>query len=71
MNQTSQGQTEGYRNSKIPQTKEEIKSFVGLCNFLRTHIKDFAWICEPLNKGTRKDALYTKEPITCKALEAF
>jgi hypothetical protein len=26
--------------AKIPATKEEIKSFVGLCNFFRTHIKD-------------------------------
>jgi hypothetical protein len=31
-------------NVKIPQTKEEIKSFVGLCNFFRTHIKDLARI---------------------------
>ncbi len=30
---------------KIPATKEEIKSFVGLCNFFWTHIKDFARIC--------------------------
>jgi hypothetical protein len=28
--------------AEIHQTKEEIKSFVGLCNFFRTHIKDFA-----------------------------
>jgi hypothetical protein len=42
--------------AKIPATKEEIKSFVGLCNFFRTHIKDFVRICEPLNKATRKDS---------------
>ena len=42
--------------AKIPATKEEIKSFVGLCNFFRTHIKDFARLCEPLNKATRKDS---------------
>jgi hypothetical protein len=30
------------KTAKIPQTNEEIKSFVGLCNFFRTHIKDFA-----------------------------
>ncbi len=57
--------------AKVPETKEEIKSFVGLCNFFRTHIKDFARICEPLNKATRKDSDYTKGPITGKALEAF
>jgi hypothetical protein len=58
-------------NAKIPATKEEIKSFVGLCNFFRTHIKDFARLCEPLNKATRKDSEYVKGPITGKALEAF
>jgi hypothetical protein len=59
------------KKAKIPATKEEIKSFVGLCNFFRTHIKDFARICEPLNKATRKDSEYVKGPITGKALEAF
>jgi hypothetical protein len=44
---------------------------VGFCNFFRTHIKDFARICEPLNKATREEAEYTKGPITGKALEAF
>ncbi len=57
--------------AKIPASKEEIKSFVGLCNFFRTHIKDFARICVPLNKATRKDSEYTKGPITGKPLEAF
>jgi hypothetical protein len=57
--------------AKIPATKEEIKSFVGLCNFFGTHIKDFARICEPLNKATRKDSEYIKGPIFGKAFEAF
>jgi hypothetical protein len=35
------------------------------------HIKDFARICEPLNKATTKNAKYTKGPTTGKALEAF
>jgi hypothetical protein len=33
--------------AKIPQTKEEIKSFVGFCKLFSTHIKGFARICEP------------------------
>jgi hypothetical protein len=57
--------------AKIPETKEEIKSFVGLCNFFRTHIKDFARISKPLNKATRKDSEYSKGPITGKAPDAF
>ena len=39
--------------AKIPETKEEIKSFVGLCNFFRAHVKDFAIVCAPLNKASR------------------
>jgi hypothetical protein len=57
--------------AKIPELKVEIKSFVGLCEFFRTHIKDFARICKPLNKATRKDSEYSKGPITGKALDAF
>jgi hypothetical protein len=59
------------KKAKIPATKEVIKSFVGLGNFFRTHIKDFARICEPLNKATRKDSEYTRGPIIGKAFEAF
>ena len=57
--------------AKIPTSKSEIKSFVGLCNFFRTHIKDFAKISEPLNKATRKDSEYIKGPITGEALKSF
>ena len=35
--------------AKIPETKEEIKSFLGLSNFFRMHVKDFAKLCAPLN----------------------
>jgi hypothetical protein len=44
---------------------------VGLCYFFQTHIKDFARICEHLNKATRKDSEYVKSPISGKAIEAF
>jgi hypothetical protein len=54
--------------AKIPATKEEIKSFVGLCNFFRTHIKDFARICELLNKATRKDSNTSKVPSPSRLL---
>jgi hypothetical protein len=57
--------------AKIPETMEEIKLFVRLSNFFRTNIKDFVRICEPPNKATRRDAKYSKGPITGKAIEAF
>ena len=49
--------------AKIPDSTKEIKSVMGLCNFFRTHVMDFA----PLNKATRtrrKDSSYQKGPIT-------
>jgi hypothetical protein len=55
--------------AKVHATKEEIKSFVELYNFVRTHFKDFTRICKLLKKDTRKK--YSKGPITAKALEAF
>ena len=44
---------------------------MGLCNFFRKHVKDFAKLCAPLNKATRKDATYKSGQITGKALEAY
>jgi hypothetical protein len=57
--------------AKILHAKEEIKSFMGLGNFIRTHIKYFGRISEPLSKATQKDAEYTKGMISGKALKAF
>jgi hypothetical protein len=42
-----------------------------LCNFFRTHIKDFALIAAPLFKLTRKDSCYKSGPLPEKALKAF
>jgi hypothetical protein len=47
------------------------KSFMGLCNLFRTHIKDFARLSEPLHKAIRKDAEYSKRPVTERALEVI
>jgi hypothetical protein len=48
-----------------------IRSFVGLCNFFRKHIKDFALIAAPLFNLTRKDSGYKSGPLPEKALKAF
>ncbi len=48
-----------------------IRSFVGLCNFFRTHIKYFALIATPLFKLTQKDSGYKSGPVPEKALKAF
>ncbi len=44
------------KDAKPPTTIKMVQSFVGLCNFFRTHIKDFAVIAAPLFKVTRKDS---------------
>ncbi len=48
-----------------------VRSFVGLCNFLRMHIKVFATIAAPLFKVTRKDSGYKSGPLPPDALYAF
>jgi hypothetical protein len=48
-----------------------IRSFVGLCNFFRTHIKNFAIISAPLFRLTRKDSGYKGGPLPKEAMDAF
>ncbi len=56
----------------IPPTDiKTIRSFVGLCNFFRTHIKDFVLIAAPLFRLTRKDSGYKSRPLPDQALQAF
>ncbi len=59
------------KDAKPPMVIKTIWSFVGLCNFFRTHIKDFALIAAPLFKLTRKDSRYKSGPLPEKALKAF
>jgi hypothetical protein len=56
---------------KAPADVKTIRSFVGLCNFFRTHIKDFAIIAAPLFKLTRKDSGYKGGPLPKAAMDAF
>jgi hypothetical protein len=55
-----------------PQTDvKTIRSFVGLCNFFRTHIKNFAIIAAPLFKLKRKDSGYKWGPLPKEAMATF
>jgi len=42
----------------IPKNVTEIHSFLGLCNYYRRFIKNFAQIAKPLHKLTIKDVKY-------------
>jgi hypothetical protein len=46
------------QQAKAPNDVKTIRSFVRLCNFSQTHIKDFAIIAAPLFKLTQKDFGY-------------
>jgi hypothetical protein len=59
------------KNPKPPTDVKTIRSFVGLCNFFRTHIKNFAIIAAPLFKLTRKDFGYKGGPLPKEAMDAF
>jgi RNase H-like domain found in reverse transcriptase len=48
-----------------------VVSFVGLCNFFQTHIKDLVIIAAPLFKVTRKDSGYKNGPLPPDALHAI
>jgi Reverse transcriptase (RNA-dependent DNA polymerase) len=56
------------KDAKPPMDIKTIRSFVGLCNFFLTHIKDFALITAPLFWLTQKD--YKSRPLPDQALQA-
>jgi hypothetical protein len=59
------------QGAKAPTNIKTICSFMGLCNFFWTHIKDFAIIAAPLFKLTRKDSGYKGGLLPGPAMNAF
>jgi hypothetical protein len=59
------------KEAKPPTDVKTICSFVGLCNFFRTHIKKFAIIAAPLFRLTRKDSGYKGGPLPKEVMDAF
>jgi hypothetical protein len=54
-----------------PSNVHEIRQFLGLCNFFRTHVRNFAQISRHLTALTRKDSEWKKGPLPPAALQAF
>jgi hypothetical protein len=48
------------KEAKPPANIHEVRQFLGLCNFFRSHVRNFATIASPLTKLTRKESLWRK-----------
>ncbi len=59
------------KSSEPPNDVKSIRSFVGLCNFFRNHIPNFAITAAPLFKLTHQDSGYISGPLPKSAYEAF
>jgi hypothetical protein len=59
------------RLAKPPETVRQVRQFLGLCNFFRNHVKNFAIVSAPLTKLTRKDAGWRSGPLPPEALQSF
>ena len=55
----------------MPEDAKTIRSFLGLCNFFRGHIKDYATLSAPLNGLLRKDSMYSGGPMLSEAQQSF
>ena len=59
------------KNAPPPDTVHKVRQFLGLCNFFRTHIKDFAIRSHPLTVLTRKDCDWRGGELPKGAMESF
>ena len=59
------------REAKPPTTVKEIRQFLGLCNFFRTHVRNFAQVSSALSKLTCKDSGWVRGTLPPDALQAF
>ena len=59
------------QDSKPPKTVHQVRQFIGLCNFFRSHIRNFAQIGAPLYKLTSKDTKWKNGDLPPDYLTAF
>ena len=59
------------REAPPPSSITQIKQFLGLANFFRTHVRNFSLISNPLTKLTRKDTAWKGGPLPDDAMKAF
>jgi transposase InsO family protein len=54
-----------------PENVHQVRQFLGLCNFFRTHIRNFSLLSGPLNKLTRKDCPWKGGQLPPEAFKAY
>ena len=59
------------RDSKMPTNVQEIRQFMGLCNFFRAHVRNFSLIGAPLNRLTSKAADWKDGVMPKEGVEAY
>ncbi|CAC5402690.1 unnamed protein product [Mytilus coruscus] len=50
-----QSKVEAVKSFPVPKTETQVRSFLGLCNYYRKFIKNFAYIAKPLTNFTKKE----------------
>ena len=65
---TDEKNVEAVRNMPMPKSVKQVRQFIGMRNFYRKHIPNFALIASPLTDLIRKDAKFNW---TDKCMEAF
>ena len=64
-----EGKVEGVLNWPVPKTVRDVRKFLGLANYYRRFIKNFATLAKPLNILTRKEEKWKWEESQQKAFE--
>jgi len=59
------------KNTPPPANVHEVRQFLGLCNFFRCHVRNFAQITAPLTALTKKECSWKGGPLPPEALTAF
>ena len=59
------------REALPPSNVHEVRQFMGLCNFFRGHVRNFAQISAPLNQLTRKEDPWKGGPLPEAPMKAF
>jgi hypothetical protein len=59
------------KEARPPESVREVRQFLGLCNFFRAHVRNFAQVSAPLTALTKKECSWKKGALPPEALKAF